>query len=196
MYVICLDINQKSIEMNLLDKLAIKYGSDKSSRGHGYTKYYAQYFDSIRKNCLRILELGVREGYSLRMWHDYFENSIIVGVDNNLEGLCPKNFIEERIIFKLGSQDDDVLLNNICDTYGLFDIIIDDCSHISPLTIKSFEILFPKLNIGGFYVIEDLQVCDYDKHYLPYGKSTKQYLASLSNKKIFLNKIGFIKKCL
>ena len=35
-------------------------------------------------------------------------------------------------------------------------IILDDGSHLNELTIKSFELLFPYLNSGGLYIIEDL----------------------------------------
>src|SRR6266404_8599065 len=157
----------------LLDELAVKYNTDKKiDGGHGYTKFYHEYFNDIRLNELKILELGVREGRSLKMWHDYFPNSLICGIDNNSEELCPKSFDEKRIIFKIGSQDDELFLNVINTEFGPFDIIIDDASHISPLTIKSFEILYPKLKDNGIYVIEDLHACDY-AHYLPYGPSTK-----------------------
>jgi len=183
--------------MKSLDELAIKYGSDKSSKGHGYTKYYEKHLKARRAWNLNVLELGVREGWSMKMWHDYFENSKICGIDNDDEGLCPKSFFEDRIAFELGSQDDASFLNDICDRHGPFDLIIDDCSHISPLTIKSFEILFPRLKPGGLYIIEDLHVCDYDAHYLPHGPSARAFVDGLKNvesKKVYENKIAFILK--
>lgn len=185
----------------MLDTLAKKHGSDKSTEGHGYVKFYEKYFFPRREEPLKILELGVREGWSLKMWYDYFPNALVCGIDNNLEGLCPTSFEEDRIVFSLGSQDDDVFLSAFNDQHGPFDIIIDDASHISPKTIKSFEILFPKLNSRGLYIIEDLHACDYTKHYLPYGPSTIEYINNLSHKnikskEIFNNKIVFLEKCL
>jgi cephalosporin hydroxylase len=186
--------------MSLLDNLAIKYGSDKSSKGHGYTKYYAKHLDPMRLNNLKVLELGVRQGWSMHMWHDYFENGQICGIDNNEEGLCPDGFDEERIAFETGSQDDDAFLAGVHEAHGPFDVIVDDCSHISPLTIRSFEILFPKLKRGGLYIIEDLHVCDYNKHYLPHGPSALAFINNLNrdieSKIVYQNKIAFIKKCL
>src|SRR6266704_2979957 len=181
--------------MTILDELAKKYNTDKQINGHGYTKFYHDYFNDIRLGKLKILELGVREGYSLRMWHEYFSNSLICGIDNNSENLCPEKFNEDRIIFKIGSKDDELFLNNIINEFGPFDIIIDDASHISPLTIKSFEILYKTLNNSGIYVIEDLHVCDYE-HYLPYGLSTKEYIKSLNllDCSLFDDKIFFIRK--
>lgn len=181
--------------MVYLDDLAIKYGTDKKiSEGHGYTKYYAEYFDNIRLNKLNFLELGVREGWSLKMWHEYFQNGLIYGIDNNMEGKCPDSFNEERVIFKLCSQDDEEFLTNLSNEVGGFDIIIDDASHISPLSIKSFEILFPLLKPGGIYVIEDLHVCDMDI-YKPYGPSVIEYIHNnIKNYELINNKICFIRK--
>jgi hypothetical protein len=39
----------------------------------------------------------------------------------------------------------------------IVDIIIDDGGHINSDVISSFEILFPKLNNFGFYIIEDIE---------------------------------------
>lgn len=178
----------------LLNDLAQKYGSDKMLSKHGYVQQYTHHFESIKDEPLKILELGVREGYSLLMWHDYFLNAQIYGIDNNAEGKCPKFFDQERITFEIGNQDDELFLSNFNKKFGPFDIIIDDCSHISPLTIRSFEILFPLLKEGGTYVIEDLHACDYGSHYLPYGPSTKEYLTNIPGVLVYQDKIAFIGK--
>jgi hypothetical protein len=35
--------------------------------------------------------------------------------------------------------------------------VVDDGSHINELTLKSFDILWPKVRSGGLYIIEDLE---------------------------------------
>jgi hypothetical protein len=37
--------------------------------------------------------------------------------------------------------------------------VIDDGSHVNELTIKTFEYVFPKLQAGSIYVIEDTHSC-------------------------------------
>lgn len=188
--------------MNLLEQLAIKYGTDKRiDGGHGYTKHYSEYFDSIRLNKLNILELGIREGASIKVWHEYFENSTIYGIDNNAEGLCPNKFEEERIVFRFGNQDDRQFLTNLAKEAQGFDIVIDDCSHISDLTISSFEILWPHLKSGGIYIIEDLHCCRVAPTYLRFGPPTIDYINSLDKNvyqikhaKLFNDKIYFLQK--
>jgi hypothetical protein len=98
------------------------------------------------------------------MWHDYFTNAIIYGIDN-FDDLIYKtiNFKKEQIendrlkIF-IGDQSDEIFLKKNFD--GIyFDIIIDDGSHRSWHQQQSFKYLFPKVNSGGYYIIEDLGVC-------------------------------------
>lgn len=71
-----------------LDELAIKYGTDKSSKGHGYCKIYDSYFKDLRKENINFLELGVggynhidKGGNSHRMWYDYFAYGIVHSCD-------------------------------------------------------------------------------------------------------------------
>ena len=60
-------------------------------------------------------------------------------------------------VFYNSSQDDETLLNNIFDDEldRRLDLVVDDASHLYEQTRKSFEILFPLLQPGGTYVIED-----------------------------------------
>lgn len=188
-----------------LEELAIKYGTDKKcdqggNGGHGYTIFYEAYFEKYRDQNINFLELGVREGWSLRMWSEYFPNAKIHGIDNNSENLCPTSFDNKNIIFKICSQTDKESLEKLAEDCGGFDIIIDDASHISSLSIESFEILFNTLKSGGIYVIEDMHVCSVPI-YNPNNYTTHQYIDDVLKKRTdisvreFLNrKICFIQK--
>lgn len=143
-----------------LDELAIKYGTDKSSRGHSYTQYYDMILSPIRKQSVKLLEIGIDKGASLLMWRDYFENGEIHGIDirgdyEYLNGvtthIVDQSKVGELILF--GEQYPDY-----------FKVICDDGSHQSDDMILSFHTLFPYLKSGGFYIIEDL-LCDYDERW-------------------------------
>jgi len=182
-----------------LEEIAVKYGTDKQCQnGHGYVEFYEKYFEPMMNDNITLLELGVREGWSTNMWVEYFPNGQIWGIDNDKEGLCPKSFENPRIHFSMGSQDDESFLSNICEDVGGFDVIIDDASHISKLSIRSFEILFPHVKPGGLYIIEDLHVCHLTE-YNPDRLSTIEYfdrivLDDIMEKNLYLNKILFIRK--
>lgn len=152
-----------------LDEIAIKYGTDKSTKAHGYTRVYEQFFEKRRNNRLTLLELGFgghedpsAGGASAQMWRDYFRKGEIVVVDNEKKILTDAH---KGIKFRQGSQDDEDFLDSLHDEFAGFDIIIDDASHLSSLTIRSFELLWPKLVSGGIYVVEDTHMAYHDWYY-------------------------------
>jgi len=151
---------------NFLDELAIKYNTDKSSKNHNYTKTYDKYLSPIREQKLNILEIGVLNGASLKMWGEYFPNSQIYGLDISPD--CKKHE-KDNIKVIIGSQDDEeFLIQNIKSIK--FDLIIDDGSHISRHQIKSFNVLFDSLNSGCYYIIEDVCCSYWNSHEGGYKK--------------------------
>jgi len=136
--------------MTPLDELAIAFNTDKSTRTHGFTKHYELYFEAIRNSPLKILEIGVQSGASLRMWKHYFPNAQIIGLDY----YDTEVMSEDRIKIIKGEQTskkamDEALLD------GPLDIVIDDGCHQNEAVMGSFEYLFPRIKPGGLYVIED-----------------------------------------
>jgi hypothetical protein len=147
----------------MLNDLAIKHGTDKSSQHHGYADIYEQYLFKWQSRLVDLLELGiggydtVKGGASLKMWLDFFPCGLITGVD-----IHDKSHLKhDRLKIVQCSQDDEKKLKEL----GEFDIIIDDASHINSLTIKSFEILFPKLRSGGLYFVEDCHTSYWRENY-------------------------------
>lgn len=144
-----------------LDELFIKFGSDKSSQHHNYSPTYEKIFASFKDKNIMLLELGIggyhyedRGGGCLKAFEQYFSKASIVGLD-----IYEKVFLDsDRIATYICSQDDESNLNFLIEeVMGKPDIVIDDASHINSKTIKSFEILFPRLEQGGIYIIEDVE---------------------------------------
>lgn len=149
--------------MSLLDELAKKYGTDKSSEIHNYCNKYQKYLPFKRYDELSILEIGVLDGKSLLTWRDFFYKANIVGIDINPDCKQYENK-ENKISVEIGSQVDDVFLNDIMREYGPFDMILDDGSHMNEHVIFSFEHLFQSLKSGGVYVVEDCATSYYDDY--------------------------------
>lgn len=140
---------------------ASKYDTDKFEHAH-YLRSYDEYFQPLIDRDIRLLELGVYKGGSLRLWRDYFGRGVIVGLDLN-----PVTIDDEtgRIRVYQGEQQDTELLDRIARETAPegFDVIIDDCSHIGELTRVSFWHLFDNhLKSGGLFVIEDWSASYWD----------------------------------
>ena len=152
-----------------LDEIALKHGTDKASSHHGYTRWYEQYFEPLRNEPINILELGwgghedpAQGGASAATWREYLPGANVVVID-----VEAKANIMDGVNFHQGSQADPVFLAELHAEYGDWDIVIDDASHLSSLTIRSFELLYSMLTPGGLYVVEDTHMA-YHSHY--YGE--------------------------
>jgi hypothetical protein len=103
---------------------------------------------------LRILEIGVLDGGSLELWANWFGTSATVfGID-----VDPKCARLEPVgaQIRIGSQEDAAFLRAVVDEMGGLDVVIDDGNHTSRSIKATLGILFPLLQPGGLYFIEDL----------------------------------------
>lgn len=137
-----------------LDEIGLKYGTDKASVHHNYLNFYEFFMAPLRELPLKILEIGVYKGASLRTWREYFPKANIIGVD--IQPSC-KQFESERIHIELADQSNLEHLAQLAATHGPFDLIVEDGSHMWEHQITTLRALFPFLRNGGHYVVEDLQ---------------------------------------
>lgn len=140
--------------MGLLNDLGIKFNADKSSRFHNYLDFYEEVLPG-RDFSGRLLEIGIMDGCSQKMWREYYPNAEIVGIDivdkqhlYNSDWGMPESV---KLLKLDGTKKKDM------QPLGKFDIIIDDGSHKTKEQQQSFELLYySQLNDGGIYIIEDL----------------------------------------
>ena len=135
-----------------LDDLGIREGTDKSSLAHGFLPHYARAFASLRAMPINVMEIGVSDGPSARMWRDYFLNGHVIGID--IQERCRES-AGDRLTIEIGSQSDPQFLDEMMERHQP-SIIIDDGSHLPEHVIFTFTHLFRRLPKGGCYVVEDL----------------------------------------
>lgn len=150
-----------------LHAIGLQHGTDKAWH-HGYCDRYEAAIGHLRDHQITLLELGIggdddpaAGGQSLHMWADYFTAGDIIGLDLYAKTM---SFPNNVTVYK-GSQNDPSVLQYIYDNHGDFDVIIDDASHVSSLTISSFEQLWPRLKPGGYYIVEDTHGAYHDWFY-------------------------------
>jgi len=129
----------------------------KTGRVHKWLHYLPVYESVIdRSRPIRMLEIGVFHGGSLRMWREYLHpQSVIVGIDidpNCKQFEDPENNVHVRI----GGQQDATFLQEVNSEFGPFDVILDDGSHMTSHMVESFRSLFASaLAERGVYIAED-----------------------------------------
>ena len=152
--------------MTTLQQIGLERGTDKADADHtfqgmSYLDVYDMYLMAKRQAPLLILELGVHQGASLRMWHDYFPCAEVWGIDIDPGVLANTgNLDRERIHVVIGNQASASTIADI-EPREKFDLVVDDGSHLVDHQIESFNLIWPRVNSGGLYAIEDLQ-CSYE----------------------------------
>lgn len=148
----------KGIPKTTIDGFAAEWGGDKGS-AHSYIESYEYLFDDIRHSNIKLLEIGVLYGSSIKMWRDYFTNGEIYGMD--ILEKC-KKYEEDRIKIIICDSTNENLISKLF--YNMkFNIIIDDGHHDLDKQISTFNNLFKYVEKSGCYIIEDIQNIDRDK---------------------------------
>lgn len=146
-----------------VDECFLKHGTDKASNWHNYGRQYAGLFAPWRSKPIVYLEIGVREGASLRAMRDVFPAAkAIVGLDIDPDA-AKYSEPEKGIFVHIGDGTNAEFLQSIVSTYGNPHIILDDGSHFCSHVIQTFSILFPHLVDGGLYIVED--TCVFENSY-------------------------------
>jgi len=120
---------------------------------HYFPAYEAHLNRFVNRPAL-LLEIGSGRGGSAQMWKRYLGPlAQIVSIDINPE--C-KEFEEDQIAFRIGSQSDVSFLAKVLEEFGTPNIVLDDGSHHMSAVTETFRFLYPRTASDGVYVVEDL----------------------------------------
>lgn len=152
-----------------------KHGSDKCPAIlHSYSPEYYNLLVDRKYSVKNILEIGVgtqtimspivgesySPGASLKSWAEFFPNASVFGCDIDKSVL----FNDDRIkCYYMDQSNQDSILQTIKSiNIDKYDLIIDDGSHILEHMIVSINTIYPFIDIGGIYIIEDIKLKDID----------------------------------
>lgn len=145
---------QEILNSYRLEKTILIDGTDKGS-GHSYIDYvYGPLFDIAPPKS--ILEIGIKSGASLVLWHELFPYSFIVGVDNDLTNFRNEDAINLQKSGKINVVEKDAYGKEFIENLTYFDFIIDDGPHTHDSQMKALD-FNQKLSPVGTLVIEDIQ---------------------------------------
>ncbi len=127
---------------------------------------YAKLFASMPGFRVKsMLELGLWDGGSTAFWFELLQPNKYMGIDKSeredsayFQAYVSSRKIADRIRTYWGTdQTDSAKLRSLVtrELGGGLNLVIDDASHQYEPTKRSFEILFPCVEPGGLYIIED-----------------------------------------
>ena len=127
---------------------------------HSYYETYTNLFEN-RRYVKHVMEVGVREGGSLKLWLEYFPEAVVYGIDSDTESvqwhlLDP---FTGRFMVKFADAYDKQTAESYGDTK--FDIIVDDGSHTLEHQKRFIDYYFDLLKHDGVMIIEDIEKIEY-----------------------------------
>jgi hypothetical protein len=123
-------------------------------KAHGYSKFYHEIFYNIKNEKINIMEIGSFYGNASAALFFYFKNANIFGADINPDMFKYKS---KRIkSFQVDSSSPNSIKSKIIDLNISFKIIIEDASHMLKDQIVSLFQLFPIVQSGGYFIVEEL----------------------------------------
>lgn len=176
------------------EKILHKYFlNNKSNAIHKALRYfdmYERHFSRFRGKNVNILEIGIQNGGSSKMWKHYFTQGFpnakvnIYGID--IDPRC-KEFEEDGIKIYIGSQEDRDFLKEIKKKIPKIDILIDDGGHTMMQQIVTFEEMYEHIKYDGLYWCEDVGTSYWQEIYMGGYKSQNSFIEYTKNLIDFLN---------
>lgn len=127
---------------------------------HSYLALYQRLLESKKETAKNVLEIGIYFGGSIKLWHDFFINATVYGLDiNNLDNVRTNIKNNNRIILYTSADAYDEELFNIrfLEKNIKFDFMLDDGPH-NLNSMKIFIKLYSQIMVDdGILIIEDVQ---------------------------------------
>jgi len=131
---------------------------------HSYLPVYSDLLTKKQISATNILEIGICYGGSIKLWHDFFINATIHGLDCiNINDVWDelKNNNRIKLYTSIDAYDNIFLNTNILNQNIKYDLILDDGPHTLESMIKFIELYLPLLKDDGILIIEDVQSMDW-----------------------------------
>lgn len=127
-----------------------KFRTVKSST---YFEVYDHLLSSYIGQDVTFLEIGVLGGGSLHMWRDFLgEKAKIIGVDLNPDA---KKWEKHGFEIFIGDQADPLFWENLKDSIGAIDVILDDGGHTYLQQISTVVYALDLIRDSGLVIVED-----------------------------------------
>lgn len=138
--------------MENLDTIFNNSGTDKGSKyGHNFGPKYEHYLNNWRNTPINALEVGVQFGYGSMAWLEYFQKAEVYGVCLNKE----HKITNPRYHFEVGDQSSRNFWDGWKQRNPKLNFVCEDGSHQPPDSKITLECLWPHMESGGVYAIED-----------------------------------------
>jgi len=131
---------------------------------HSYLDLYQDLLVNKKNTALNVLEIGILNGGSIKLWNDFFINANVYGLD-----LMSINSVWEQIkdnekiklYTSINAYDDDFFTKHFLDKNIKFDFMLDDGPHTLASMTQFIKLYSQVMTHDGILIIEDVQSIDW-----------------------------------
>jgi len=142
------------------------YETDKGSI-HDYVRIYEEILAPYRELSGNVLEIGLFNGNSLRMWEQYFTNASVYGIDcsetphGGMADLRQMIATGKHNIHIMDGTSEEQIEKEFA---GIkWNVVIDDGSHLLEHQLSTVGIFANRLSENGIIILEDIQDIEKDR---------------------------------
>ena len=127
---------------------------------HSYLELYEKLLSKRKDTAKNVLEVGIANGGSIKLWSDYFKNATVYGLD----------VMHENNVWQEIKNKDNIVLYTSTDAYNgdtfrslflekgiKFDFMLDDGPHTLHSMVKFITLYSQLMTENGILIIEDIQ---------------------------------------
>jgi cephalosporin hydroxylase len=142
-----------------LEDLVDNTRTDKNNR-HSYLPLYQDLLVNKKESAKNVLEIGILDGGSIKLWSDFFINANVYGLDiMDINNVWEEIKNKDNIILhtSIDAYNDDYFISNFLDKNIKFDFMLDDGPHTLESMIQFIKLYSQIMTDDGILIIEDVQ---------------------------------------
>lgn len=146
-----------------LEEIADNDRTDKNTT-HSYLPLYEKILINKKDTAKNILEIGIYNGGSIKLWSDYFINANVYGLDiMNINDVWDeiKNKENIKLYTSTDAYDINFFTTNFLNKDIKFDFMLDDGPHTLESMISFIKLYSQVMTDDGILIIEDVQSWDW-----------------------------------
>jgi cephalosporin hydroxylase len=133
---------------------------------HSYLGLYQKIMINKKDTVQNVLEIGIAEGGSIKMWSEFFTNAVIHGLDIiHMDNVWSEIKNNNKIVLYTSTDayDETFFKTEFLNENKRFDVMIDDGPHTLESMLKFIRLYSKLMTDDGILIIEDVQSWDWIK---------------------------------
>ena len=147
-----------------LCSLGAHFGTDKTPYSknahhrHPYSAVYDLLFSAMRNSLIVVGEVGILDNASMHMWRAYFSKALLFGFEYAQEKIdkAISDNLDNTFYFQTDVSNASHLKSSLKATSMMFDVLIDDSTHLFEHQIIFIDVAIDFVKPGGLIIVEDI----------------------------------------